>query len=200
MMYLDEESLMAGKSTRDKVAKDMIKLSQNIFKSFEGQVISKMNWCNPEYWMDVKDFGIDGMSQFFSHLKEPMASAHFVCKKAIKGWENIQLRIKQNLLRKPVLHVWKIILQCKKTEFPNICLLVEISSSNSSVPRAFGILTMMLTDRRLKSSHALLEMQILVKVSNKSWNDEERDKVLTRTSDIYVSSKKRKGKLDALKS
>lgn len=68
--------------------------------------------------------------------------------------------------------VWKSIFQYKKTEFSNIFLLVEIvfslSSLHSFVDRDFSILTLILTDRRLKSSHALLEMQMLYKSNDKN--------------------------------
>ena len=102
---------------------------------------------------------------------------------------------------KSALQVWKSILQYKRTEFPNICLLVEIifslSGSNSSVERAFSVLTMMLTDRRLKSSHDLLEMRMLIKINDKNWNDRDREEIMKRGLEIYVSSKRRKRKLDA---
>lgn len=68
--------------------------------------------------------------------------------------------------------IWKSIFQYKKTEFSNIFLLVEIvfslSSLHSFVDQDFSILTLILTDRRLKSSHALLEMQMLYKSNDKN--------------------------------
>ena len=56
---------------------------------------------------------------------------------------------------------------------------------------------MMLTDRRLKSSHDLLEMRMLVKISDKSWNDRDREEIIKHALEIYVLSKRRKRKLDA---
>ena len=50
MMYLIEELVKSAKSTKNKVAKDMIKLLQNRFECFEGQVSSNLSWWNPEYW------------------------------------------------------------------------------------------------------------------------------------------------------
>ena len=153
MTFLNEELQKASMSVRKKVAATMIQLLQERFESFDGPVFSKMSWCNPEYWTDDKEFGIDELEQFSSHFKEPLAEAGFDWQKAIKEWKHVQRHIKQNLPGKSALQVWKSILQYKRTEFPNICLLVEIifslSGSNSSVERAFSVLTMMLTDRRL---------------------------------------------------
>ena len=160
-----------------------------------------MSWCNPEYWTDDKEFGIDELEQFSSHFKEQLAEPGFDWQKAIKEWKHIQRHIKQNLPGKSALQVWKSILQYKRTKFPNICLLVEIifslSGSKSSIERAFSVLTMMLTDKRLKSWHDLLEMRMLVKINNKNWNNRDREEIIKRALEIYVSSKRRKRKLDA---
>ena len=145
----------------------MIQLLRGRFESFDGPVFSKMSWCNPKYWTDNKKLCINELEQFSSHFKEPLAEAGFDWQKAIKEWKHVLCHIKQNLPGKSALQVWKSILHYKRTEFSNICFLVEIifslSDSNSFVERAFSVLTMMLTDRRLKSLHDLLEMQMLVK-------------------------------------
>ena len=47
--------------------------------------------------------------------------------------------------------------------------------------------------------HDLLEMRMLVKINGKNWNDRDRDReeIIKRALEIYVSSKRRKRKLDA---
>ena len=59
MTFLNEESQRASMSARKKVAATMIQLLRERFESFDGPVFSKMSWCNPEYWTDNKEFGID---------------------------------------------------------------------------------------------------------------------------------------------
>ena len=200
MTFLNEDSQKMAISTRNKVAETLIELLRERFQSFDDPVFLKMSWCNPEYWADEKDFGIDELEQFSSHFKEPLAAAKFDFKKAIKEWKHVQRHIKQNLCGKPPLNIWKSIIQYKLSEFPNICLLVEIvfslSGSNSSVEQAFSILTMMLTDRRLNSSHELLEMRMLIKVNDKNWNETERKEIIKRAFEIYISRRRRKRKLD----
>jgi hypothetical protein len=129
-----------------------------------------------------------------------LAAAGYDHKKANKEWKNVRPHEKQQIPGKSALQVWKSMLLYKNTEFPIICLRVEIvfslSGSNSSVERAFSILTVMLTDRRLKSSHALLEMRMLIKINDKNWSKIEREEILKRPLDIYMSKKRRKRKLD----
>ena len=102
---------------------------------------------------------------------------------------------------KEVRVLWKNIMCYKRKEFPNICLLAEImlclSGSNSAVERGFSILTMMLSDRRLKTSHELMNYRIIIKINNKNWSDKERSEILLRALEIYMTTKsRRKRKLD----
>ena len=72
-----------------------------------------------------------------------------------------------------------------------------LSGSNSSVERAFSILRMMLSDKRLKSSHELLNYRLVIKGNHKYWTDSERTEILKRAVDIYMSKKaRRKRKID----
>ena len=74
--------MTAASSTRDKVAKYMIKLLRKRFESFECQVFSKKSWCKPRYWTNDKDFRFDELNQFSSHFKEFLAAAGFEGKKS----------------------------------------------------------------------------------------------------------------------
>ena len=72
----------------------------------------------------------------------------------------------------------------KEKEYPKLCivarLMVAISGSNSNVERAFSILRLLLSDRRLSTSHALMENRL-------------REYILVRPVELY---KNRKRKLD----
>ena len=46
-----------------------------------------------------------------------------------------------------------------------------LSASNSAIERGFSILTMMLSDRRLKTSHDLTNLCIALKINDRNWND-----------------------------
>ena len=96
--------------------------------------------------------------------------------------------------------LWKDILSYKGKEFPNICLLVELmhclSGSNSAFKRGFSILTMMLSDRRLKTSHDLMNFRIALKINNRNWTKKEGSEILGQALEIYLSKSRRKRKID----
>ena len=158
-----------------------------------------MDWCNPEVWSDEKDFGLKDIEAFANHFSVPLGAAGYDKMKVMREWKRVRAFVQQNLLRRPPSQVWKNILLHKRQEFPNFCLLLEIvfclSGSNSSVERAFSILTSMLTDRRLKSSHNLLEMRLCVKINDKNWSEKEKEEILERALEIYMN-KRRKLRLD----
>ena len=73
-----------------------------------------------------------------------------------------------------------------------------LSGSNSSVERAFSVLTMMLSDKRLKSSHHLLNYRLIIKGNDKYWSEAERSEILRRAVAIYMSKRsRRKRKIDS---
>ena len=53
----------------------------------------------------------------------------------------------------------------------------------------------MLSDRRLKTSHEVLEMRMRVKINDKNWSDKGWNEILEKATKIYLSSR-RKRKLD----
>ena len=96
--------------------------------------------------------------------------------------------------------LWKNILSYKRKEFPNICLLAELmyclSGSNSAVEWGFSILTMVLSDRRLKTSHDLMNFRIALKINDRNWTKKERSEIPRRGLEIYHSKSRRKRKID----
>ena len=71
-----------------------------------------------------------------------------------------------------------------------------LSSSNSAVERGFSILTMMLSDRRLKTLHDLMNFRIAFKINDRNWSEKERSVILRRALEIYVRKGRRKRKTD----
>ena len=45
----------------------------------------------------------------------------------------------------------------------------------------------MLTNFRLKSNHNTLQNQIIIKCNDKNWSETEREQLLTRATEIYMS-------------
>ena len=116
-------------------------------------------------------------------------------------WRNFHCHVSLNLPGKEAHLLWKNIQSYKRKEFPNICLLAELmyclSASNSAIERGFSILTMMLSDRRLKTSHDLTNFCIALKINDRNWNDLNvlEEKILWWALEIYLSKSRRKEKL-----
>ena len=74
-------------------------------------------------------------------------------------------------------------------------LLTCIAGSNSAVERAFSLLTLLLSDRRLSMSHTTMEDLMLIKGNDKVWSTGERNEILFRAVQIYME-KQQKTRLD----
>ena len=89
---------------------------------------------------------------------------------------------------KKVLSFWR-------KEYLNLCLIVElvtcISGSDSAVEPCFNILTQVLTDFRLKSNHSTLQNQMIINCNDKNWSETEREQLLTRATEIYMSKRRK---------
>ena len=91
--------------------------------------------------------------------------------------------------------LWKKILGFKRSEFPNVCALVEIlisvSGSNSTVERAFSTLTNILTDKRLSMKHKRMEQILIISSTDKNWTIQERNEIIERAVDIYLQKRRK---------
>ena len=67
-----------------------------------------------------------------------------------------------------------------------------LSGCNSAVEIGFSILTMMLSDRRLKTLHNLINFRIILKIKDKNWRGTERSEMLQQALEIYLSKNRRK--------
>jgi hypothetical protein len=200
LTQLNEETVLAVKKIRKNAANELIKTLKERFQSLDEEVFSWMNWCNPENWTDERDDGIDEIRKFAAHFNQPLHEAGYDETKIRQEWRNFRRYVNQNLSGKEPRVLWKNVLLYKRKEFPNICLLAELmyalSGSNSAVERAFSILTMMLSDRRLLTSHDLMNFRIIIKGNDKYWSEKERSEILQRALEIYLTKKTRKRKLD----
>ena len=91
---------------------------------------------------------------------------------------------------------WKKIFVFRRSEFPNVCLLVElifsVSSSNSAVERCFNILSQILSDTRLSMEHDTVNMLMIIKCNNMIWSEEERNDLIKRATEIYMKKTRKK--------
>ena len=92
--------------------------------------------------------------------------------------------------------LWEKIFIYRRNEFKNVCLMTKIvfslSASNSMVERAFSLLILLLSDKRLSLKHETIESLIKINLSDKIWTKNEKNEILERAVDVYLS--KRGGK------
>ena len=55
---------------------------------------------------------------------------------------------------------------------------------------------MMLSNRRLKTLHDLMNFRIALKINDRNWGEKERSEILRRALEIYLSKSRRKRKTD----
>ena len=201
MTLLNDQTTMNVKSARKNVSTALIEILKNRFQSFNEQVFSVMTWFHPENWTDEKDYGLEQIIEFANLFVKPLQKAGYNELKIRAEWRGFRRHVNENMIGREPKQIWKAMLLYKNNQFPNLCLLAEImiclSSSNSSVERAFSILTMMLSDRRLKTSHEVLQMRLTIHINDRNWSQQEREAILQRALKIYMASKSsRKRKLD----
>ena len=71
-------------------------------------------------------------------------------------------------------------------------IVFSLSASNSMVERAFTLLTLLLSNKRLSLKHETIESLMKINLSDKIWTEKENNEILERAVDVYLS--KRRGK------
>eukprot|EP00795_Rhopilema_esculentum_P011494 gene11494-21711_t len=137
-----------------------------------------MQWLDPKYWTDSKDYGVEQIEKIYLHFKKPLDDAGFDFFTIGKEWRLLTVLVESFFIKAAVRNpltpekIWQKIVTRRKDEHPNVCLLVSLltclSGSNSTVERAFSVLTSMLSDRRLSLHHETMEDLMLIKCNNKN--------------------------------
>ena len=68
---------------------------------------------------------------------------------------------------------------------------MSLSGSNSTVERAFSLLTLLLSDRRLKLGHKTVEDLMLININNKLWTPKEKEEIVLKTAEKFENAKQR---------
>ena len=89
--------------------------------------------------------------------------------------------------------LWEKIFIYRRNEFKNVCLMAKIvfslSTSNSMVERAFSLLTLLLSDKQLLLKHETIESLMKINLSDKIWTEKEKNEILERAVDVYLSKR-----------
>ena len=142
------------------LANKLMETIQERFESFENPLFQHMSWMDPKLWEEDRSYGNESLTYLATHFKVSLAKAGLDNEKLISEWKRFKLYIKTHFEAKLIKDetngrkIWNhILLYCKK-DFPNVCLLLQISftiaSSNAATERAFNISSLRLSDRRTK--------------------------------------------------
>ena len=147
---------------------------------FSGAVFKSIKWFNPQNWTADRNYGVDEIEQLIAHFQAPLQAAKFDKNMIYKEWKLFKNYVAANASIEK--NVWVNVFRYKQKEYHNICILAEIvlslSGSNSTVERAFSLLTLLLTDRRLSMSHNTMEDMIIININDKLWSSAEREDIL----------------------
>ena len=148
-----------------------------------------MFWLYPANWReDDVTAEVEAMEVVAAHFSTSLAAVGFQSSKIKREWQMLK-----------VLHTSFYrgqIVQYRRDDMPNICLLVEVAMaigvSNSTVECGFSILTSMLSDRRLSLNHNTMEDLLLIKANHHSWEELERDEILEDALKVFMSKRRKR--------
>ena len=183
-----------------RAAKGLKKAIKKRFKSFDDEVYQSFKFFDPKYWdLEDKNYGIDQIECLYNYFGVPLDKSGFDVNAAKREWKSFKKVVADLYPGRGSKDLWKQVFMYRKPEFPQLCLLASlimaISGSNSSVERSFSVLTLILSDRRLKSSHDMIDDLMVIKGNNKNWSEKERQEIIDKALAIYLS-KSRKRKID----
>jgi len=182
--------------TKKNVATAIKELIETRFeKDYNDPILRSMDWFDVNNWEEEKEYGYDKLRNLSKHFKEPLEKAGYDEENVIKEWNKIRRHILAHFTKKnSARQIWEKILLTMRDEFPNICLLAELiitfSGSNSTVERAFSLLSNMLSNRRLSTSHKTMNM-LKLKICDNLWNNNERELIMDRALEIFLSKRRR---------
>ena len=127
-----DEIMKQAVRTIQQVAKDLMKILRERFADFEDPILLSMQWLDPKYWTDLKDYGIDQILNLYDHFKVPLDEAGFNANRVGREWRLLRAFITSfyvnAVLKNPLSleKIWQNIIKFRQNEYPNVCLLVSL--------------------------------------------------------------------------
>ena len=81
------------------IAADLSDILSKRFEDFESPLFMAMQWLDPKYWTDSKDYGVEQMEKIYLHLKKPLDDAGFDFVKVGKEWRLQQAFVKSFFIK-----------------------------------------------------------------------------------------------------
>jgi len=199
----DESSVKRATQEKARMAEKLLETFKSRFESFNDEIFTAMRWMDPRGWEDDKNYAHEMLDLLSKRFEIPLNAAGFDRSKLFSEWKAFRIYVKSTYSHSEIASgktnprkIWKDSMQYKKKSFPNMCIMVElifcISGSNSAVERAFSLLTLLLTDRRMKLKHETMFLYMNIKCNDHLWDDIERKSILNEAVDIHLQMRRKK--------
>lgn len=167
------------------------------FPEMNSEFFKAIKIYDPHNWRDEADFGVRELNILLGRFLVPLSEAGISERDLFVEWKRFRSFAKrhfEDLFKEPKM-LWRRVLNFRRLEFPNLSLVIElitcIAGSNSSVERAFSLLTLLLNDRRLSMSHETMEDLLLTKANDSAWSEAERKGIIARAVEIYLEKRRK---------
>ena len=181
MTFVQKESYEVVISEKKKVCENLKEVIDTKYSDFDEPVFQNMKWFDPQTW-DHKQQELAQITSFYEHFKEPLDHAYFQLNICLKEFKKFKNYVHVNHEGKKTRKIWKEFYKTILLEYPNLVKIGELmmcfSSSNASLERAFNLLTMLLMDQRLATSHDTLNPILYIKINDKVFTESEKNEVL----------------------
>ena len=165
------------------------------FSSLDSELYNAMYWIDPANWRGPEE-DVEAMKIVADHFKTTLQDHGFAVGNLATEWKNFLVIHRSFYKGMEAQEMWGKVLQYRRSNFPNICCLVDIvmciGVSNSSVERGFSILTSMLSDKRISLKHDAMEDLMIIKANHNFWSSMMLvDEVIDEALESFMSDKRR---------
>ena len=196
MTFLNETSIHAAIQNKKDVCMTLKGLLEEKFADFKEPVFCSMKWFDCKKWPSDKLYGFDQLKSLCKYFEMPLNFVGFEEVLAMREWRSFKNYVNANHFGEETCNIWRAILQNKRQEYPNLSILAELilclSGSNSTVERAFSLLTLLLSDKRLSMAHVTMQDLMVISINNKIWSEGEREAITQAAVDRYMEKRRLK--------
>ena len=194
MKFVQKESYEVAISKKKKECENLKGGTDTKYSNSDEPVFQNMKWFHPETW-DQKRQVAAQITSFYEHFKETLDHANFQLNICLKEFRKFKNCVHVNHEGKKAREVMKEFYKTRRSEYPNLAKIGELimcfSSSNSSVGKAFNLLTMLLTDQRLTNRHDTINVILNIKINDKVFTESEKNEILVAVVKSFMEKRKK---------
>ena len=126
MTFLNSDSQHTAFSLKKSIAGKLINLLKDRFKDFNHVVYESMKWIDPVNWLPENEYDIQEIKNLSQHFESPLEEAQFGPYKVIVEWKSFRKYVSCHFRGVEARVVWQKVIEYRKSEFPNLCLLAQL--------------------------------------------------------------------------